>query len=125
MQANAQLSAFGGGFDVQEFYKPFTLQDITPANMEKWPYYKYVSANWDDYAIHGTAQISKSNSPAKLIIDYKLDMNSEFQNGQSWIESLQSTQVKGFVVMKDNHVLAEYYDNGFNKSISINGQLYQ
>jgi CubicO group peptidase (beta-lactamase class C family) len=113
-QSNAQPSAFGGGFDVQEFYEPFTLEDITHANMQKWPYYKYVSANWDDYAIHGTAQISKSKNPAKLILDDKLDMNTEFQNDKTWIESLQSTQVKGFVVMQDNHILAEYYDNGFN-----------
>lgn len=113
-QANAQPSAFGGGFDVQEFYKPFTLQDINADNMQKWPYYKFVSANWDDYATHGTAQISKSTHPSKLILDLKLDLNSEFQNDQTWIESLQSTQVKGFVVMKDNHILAEYYDNGFN-----------
>ena len=41
-------------------------------------------------------------------------MNSEFQDGQTFIESLQATQTKGFVVMKDNKILAEFYDNGFN-----------
>ena len=35
-------SAFGSGFDVQDFYKPFTLEEITPENQQKWPYYKLV-----------------------------------------------------------------------------------
>ncbi len=59
----AQSSAFGSGFDVQEFYNPFTVEEITPENMQKWPYYKYVSANWDDYAIHGTTKVNKSSNP--------------------------------------------------------------
>lgn len=114
IETHAQSSAFGSGYDVQEFYKPFTLEDITPENMQSWPYYKYVSANWDVYAIHGTTKVNKSSNPTKLTMGERLDMNTEFENGQTWIESLQSTQVKGFVVMKDNHILAEYYDNGFN-----------
>ena len=28
-------SAFGSGFDVQDFYKPFTLEEITPENQQK------------------------------------------------------------------------------------------
>ena len=48
-------SAFGSGFDVQDFYKPFTRDDITPENQQKWPYYKHVSAHWDEFALHGTA----------------------------------------------------------------------
>ena len=32
----------------------------------------------------------------------------------TFIESFLSTQVKGFVVMKNNKILAEFYDNGFN-----------
>ena len=59
-------SAFGSGFDVQDFYKPFSLEEITPENMQKWPYYKHVSAHWDDYALHGTKKINRSNTPAKL-----------------------------------------------------------
>ena len=109
-------SAFGSGFDVQDFYKPFTLEEITPENQQKWPYYKYVSAHWDDYALHGTEKISRSTKPAKLTIaedDERLDMNSEWKDGKTFIESLVGTQVKGFVVMKDNKILAEFYDNGF------------
>ena len=110
----AQPSAFGSGFDLQDFYKPFTITDITPENMQSWPYYKYVSANWDEFAIHGTAAVSRSNNPASISIGEQLDMNTEFNDGLTWIESHQSTQVKGFVVMKYNKILAEYYDNGFN-----------
>jgi CubicO group peptidase (beta-lactamase class C family) len=40
-------------------------------------------------------------------------MNMEWKDGQTFIESLVATQVKGFVVMKDNKILAEFYDNGF------------
>ena len=109
-----QSSAFGEGYDVQDFYKPFTLEDITPENMQKWPFYKHVSANWDKYAIHGTDSVTKSEQPIDISIGERLDMNSEFKDGITWIESLQSTQVKGFVVMFDNQILAEYYDNGFN-----------
>ena len=113
VMSQAQTSAFGSGFDVQEFHNPYTLEDITPENMQKWPYYSYVSANWDEYALHGTEKVNRSNNPTKLVQGEKLDMNSEFKDGQTWIESLQSTQVKGFVVLKDNQILAEYYDNGF------------
>lgn len=109
----AQPSAFGSGFDVQEFYRPFTLEEISPQNMQKWPYYKHVSAHWDAYALHRTAKIKRSSNPAKLEQGERLDMNSEFRNGQNFIESLQATQTKGFVVMKDNKILAEFYDNGF------------
>ena len=65
--ANADTpSAFGSGFDVQVFYKPFLLEEITPANMQKWPYYKHVSAHWDDYAVHKTARVKRSANPTKL-----------------------------------------------------------
>ena len=62
VQADAP-SAFGSGFDVQDFYKAFTIEEITPENMQKWPYYKYVSAHWDAYALHGTKKIRRSDKP--------------------------------------------------------------
>jgi len=108
-------SAFGSGFDVQDFFKPFTLKDITPENQQKWPYYKYVSAHWAQYSLHNVDKIQPAPNPTKLAIaDEKdrLDLNGEWKDG-TFIDSLQSTQVKGFVVLKDNVVLAEYYDNGF------------
>lgn len=110
-------SAFGSGFDVQDFYRPFTLEEITPENQQEWPYYKHVSAAWDEFAVHGVATIPPAKKPAKLVIAPKeesFDLNTEYADGKSFIESLQATQVKGFVVMKDNEILAEYYDNGFN-----------
>jgi CubicO group peptidase (beta-lactamase class C family) len=106
-------SAFGSGFDVQDFYKPFTLEEITPKNQQKWPYYKLVSAHWDDYALHGTAKVKRSASPTKLEQGERLDMNTEWKDGKTFIESLQASQVKGFAVIKDNKILAEFYDNGF------------
>ena len=76
-------SAFGSGFDVQDFYKPFTLEEITPENQQKWPYYKYVSAHWDEYALHGTVKIKRSANPARLQQGERLDMNSEFKKGKN------------------------------------------
>jgi CubicO group peptidase (beta-lactamase class C family) len=117
VQAEAPSSAFGSDFDVQDFYKPFTLEEITPEKLQKWPYYKHVSAHWDEYALHGTTKVNRSAKPAKLTIaegDERLDLNTEWKAGQTFIESLVATQVKGFVVMKDNKILAEFYDNGFN-----------
>ena len=107
-------SAFGSGFDLQDFFLPFTLDEITPQNMQFWPYSKHVAANWHDYSVHGVAEITKSKNPTKLLVAKRLDANSEFREGQTFLESFQATQVKGFVVMKDNEILAEHYDNGFN-----------
>lgn len=107
-------SAFGSGFDVQDFFKPFTLEEITPANQQQWPYYKHVSAHWDQFGLHGTAKVNRSSNPAKLEPGELLDMNTEFRDGKSFIESLQATQTKGFVVLQDNKILAEFYDNGFS-----------
>ena len=112
-----QPSAFGSGFDVQDFYRPFTLEEITPQNQQKWPYYKHVSAHWDKYAGHGTAKISRSAKPAKLTLaekDERFDLNAKFKGDQTFIDSMLASQVKGFVVLKDNKILAEFYDNNFN-----------
>ena len=108
-------SAFGSGFDVQDFYLPFTAEEITPKNMQKWPYYKHTSAHWDEYGVHGAEKIAPSKNPTKLTVaEDRLDLNTEFKDGKSFIESMFDTQVKGFVVLKDNVILAEFYDNGFN-----------
>ena len=108
-------SAFGSGFDAQDFYLPFVRDDITPENQQKWPYYKHVSAHWDEFALHGTAIISPSKNPAELkLAQNRLDLNTEYQDGKSFLDSMVDTQVKGFVVLKDNVILAEFYNNGFN-----------
>ena len=110
-------SAFGSGFDVQDFYKPFTRDDISPKNQQSWPYYKHVSAHWDEFAVHGTAKISPSKNPAELkLAQDRLDLNTstEYDGEKSFLDSMVDTQVKGFVVLKDNMILAEFYDNGFN-----------
>ena len=48
---------------LNDFYRPFTLSEITPKNMQSWPYYRYTSMNWDEYGIFGTVSIMASNSP--------------------------------------------------------------
>ncbi len=109
-------SAFGSGYDQQDFYKPYSISDITPANMQKWPYYKHASVHWNEYSIYGTEEVSCSKSPKELSVlegDERLDLNTEWKNGRSFMESFNGTQVKAFVVIKDNTILAEFYDNGF------------
>ena len=115
MQAAELPAAFGSGFDVQYFYRPFTLEEIKPVNQQKWPYYKHVSAHWGDYALHGAARISSSKNPTKIsVAEDRLDLNKEYKDGKSYIDSMLAGQCKGFVVMKDSVILAEFYDNGFN-----------
>lgn len=98
-----------------DFHKPFTAEDITPKNMQSWPYYRQVSMNWDAFSLFGTAPVLAPAAPAALSVDaHPIDLTQEFRDGRSFIESLQATQTKGFVVMKDNVILAEYYDNGFS-----------
>jgi len=84
-------SSFGSGFNVQDYYKPFALEEITPANQQTWPYYKYVSVHWDEYALHGTAKIKRSTNQTKLTLgdDGKtLDLKTGWTDDRSFIESL-------------------------------------
>ena len=36
---------------INDFYSPFVLSEITPENMQSWPYYRYASMNWDEYGL--------------------------------------------------------------------------
>jgi CubicO group peptidase (beta-lactamase class C family) len=107
-------SAVGGEFDLQDFYRPFTLDEITPENMQSWPYYRHVSAHWDEYVTTSTEEIIPAPNPVGLDPDGGFDLNGEFRAGKSYLQSLIETQAKGFVVLKDNNILAEFYANGFN-----------
>jgi CubicO group peptidase (beta-lactamase class C family) len=107
-------SAFGGSFDLQDFYRGFGLDGITPENMQSWPYYKFVSARWPEYVLTSSQPIRPASSPARLEEGERFDLNGEFRIGKTYLQSLVDTQVKGFVVLRDNKVLAEFYDNGFN-----------
>jgi CubicO group peptidase (beta-lactamase class C family) len=101
---------------LNDFYRPFALSEITPKNMQQWPYYRYTSMNWDDYGLFGTAPIMAARSPAKLsVADTPFDIEQEFRDGQTFVESLTATQTKGFLIMKDNVILGEFYDNGFSR----------
>lgn len=115
--APTHADSLGSQFDVNDFYKPFHLDEITPTNQQTWPYYKYVSVHWDDFSLHGTAKIRRSSNPAKLTVaedEDRLDLRTDWRNGRTFLNSLHATQVKGFIVIKGNKILAEFYDNGFN-----------
>jgi len=99
---------------LNDFYRPFELSEITPKNMQSWPYYKYTSMNWDEYGLFGTVPIMRAKDPAGLTVaDTPFDIEQKLREGWTFDESLTSTQAKGFIVMKDNVILGEFYDNGF------------
>ena len=111
-------SAFSADTKVtlNDFYRPFALSEITPKNMQTWPYYRYTSMNWDDYGLFGAASIMAAKSPPKLsVADTPFDIQQEFREGQTFVESLTATQTKGFLILKDNVILGEFYDNGFSR----------
>jgi CubicO group peptidase (beta-lactamase class C family) len=100
---------------LNDFYKPIDLSDITPKNMQSWPYYKHVSAHWDDYGLFGTVPVMAAENPAPVTIaDQQFDLQQDFGDGRSFADSLNATQTKGFLIIKDNVILGEFYDNGFN-----------
>lgn len=107
-------SAFGGTFDLQDFYRAFRLDEITPENMQRWPYYRHVSAHWPDFVQTGTQPIPASPNPRRLTLGQQFDLNAEFRIGKSYLQSLVDTQAKGFVVVRNDEILAEFYANGFN-----------
>ena len=99
---------------LNDFYRPFELSEITPKNMQSWPYYKYTSMNWDDYGLFGTVPIMRAKDPAELTVaNTPFDIEQELRKGWTFEKSLTSTQTKGFIVMKNNVILGEFYDNGF------------
>lgn len=101
--------------NINDFYRGFALSEITPENMQLWPYYKYTSTRWDEYGLFGTSPIMASENPAKLkTAPETFDIGQEFSDGRSFVESLLSTQTKGFLILKNNEILGEYYDNYLN-----------
>jgi CubicO group peptidase (beta-lactamase class C family) len=99
---------------LNDFYRPFELSEITPKNMQSWPYYRYTSMNWDKYGLFGTVPIMGAKKPAELTVaDTPFDIEQELRESWTFVESLTSTQTKGFIVMKNNVILSEFYDNGF------------
>jgi CubicO group peptidase (beta-lactamase class C family) len=98
----------------QDFYRPIDVGDIPVEKMQHWPYYKYVSAHWDQFVLTSTARMNAAAKPAQLTPGTELDLNTRFKDGQSYLDNLVQTQTKGFVVLKDGELLAEFYDNGFN-----------
>ena len=101
---------------LNDFYRPFSTSEITPKNMQSWPYYRYVSMNWDEYGIYGTASVRAAKNPAELTVaDIPFDIQQDLRQGQTFAESLTATQTKGFLILKDDIILGEFYDNGFSR----------
>ena len=107
-------SAFGGSFDLQDFYGGFRFEDITPQNMQSWPYYKHVSAHWPEFVQGSSQTIRPATKPIVLEPGERFDLNGVFRDGKTYLQSLLDTQVKGFIVLRNSEILAEFYDNGFN-----------
>ena len=100
---------------LNDFYKPIHLSEITPENMQSWPYYKYVSTHWDDYGLFGTVPTMAAKNPAPIdVADEQFDLQQDFRDGRSFVNSLNATQTKGFLIIKDNEIRGKFYDNGFN-----------
>ncbi len=101
---------------LNDFYRPFDRSEITPQNMQSWPYYRYASMNWDDYGLFGTVPVMAADTPAELsVADPQFDIQQEFGEGRTFVESLTATQTKGFLILKDDVILGEFYDNGFSR----------
>ena len=96
---------------LNDFYRPFALSEITPQNMQSWPYYRYTSMNWDDYGLFGTVAVMAADTPAELsVADPPFDIQQELREGRTFVESLTATQTKGFMILKDDAILGEFYD---------------
>jgi hypothetical protein len=75
-----------------------------------------------DYLRYGVYEMPASSNPALVTVSHSLDLSTEFKDGQSFRDNLIETNTKGFVVMKNNEILAEHYDNGFKKGMVNNLQ---
>ncbi|MGI9371463.1 MAG: serine hydrolase domain-containing protein [Hyphomicrobiales bacterium] len=101
--------------DINDFYRGFQLSEITPENMQLWPYYKYTSTHWDRYGIFGTIPFMASTKPTVFKTgDKTFNIGQDFKDGRSFVESLLASQTKGFLILKDGKILAEFYDNYLN-----------
>jgi CubicO group peptidase (beta-lactamase class C family) len=103
------------------FYGPLDTETIPQDQMQKFPYYRYVSMNFDRFAGFGTAPI-EAKQPRTLEPGVGFDLNGEFEDGQSYLDNLIQTLTKGFVVLRNGKIAAEFYDNGFNIGMTNNLQ---
>lgn len=97
----------------QEFYGPLDVNNIPKSGFQKYPYYRYASMHFDQFARYGVAPIP-AIKPYSLINGETFDLMQEYEGGQSYIDNLIRTQTKGFVILKNGKIAAEFYDNGYN-----------
>ncbi|PKH60323.1 hypothetical protein CXF83_04260 [Shewanella sp. Choline-02u-19] len=104
------------------FYSGYDVKDIPAESFQSWPYYTHASMHIKDYLRYGVYEMPASSNPALVTVSHSLDLSTEFKDGQSFRDNLIETNTKGFVVMKNNEILAEHYDNGFKKGMVNNLQ---
>lgn len=104
-----------------DFFGALDSEQIPRDQMQKFPNYRYVSMNFDQFAGFGTAPVGAAN-PRTLDQGASFDLNQEFENGQSYLQNLMQTLTKGLVVLRDGKIAAEFYDNGYNLGMTNNLQ---
>lgn len=116
-------SAMGTSAPIEQFYQPFEVAKIPLKNMQSWPYYRYVSMNMEDFVSFGVVQIKAAKEPTLLSkATTPIPLNFKLTSGKTLLNSLIETQTKGFVVLKDNKVYSEFYDNGYQEDFTNNLQ---
>ena len=108
--------------DQAAFYSSFYVKDIPADSFQSWPYYGYASMNIKDYLRFGVHEMPASSKPAVVKKSLSYNLATEFKDGQSFRDNLIATNTKGFIVMKNNVVLAEHYDNGYREGMINNNQ---
>ena len=94
--------------ETNDFYKGYNVNEIPRESYQSWPYYNYASMHMSEFVAFGVFTLTAKN-PSKVKVANTFKISDELR------ADLLNTQVKGFMVMKDNVVLAEFYDNGYNK----------
>lgn len=111
------LNTFAGEkTPISKFYEGYNVAEIPADGFQQWPYYNYASMHMADFVKYGVYEMKATNP---VHVKYDLDSYSISDKVRT---DLLETQVKGFMVMKDGVVLAEHYDNGFNRGMINNLQ---
>lgn len=108
--------------DQAKFYSGFDIRDIPAESFQSWPYYGHASMHIKDFLRFGVHELPASSTPTPLKASLSLDLATDFKDGQSFRDNLIATNTKGFIVMQNNDVLAEHYDNGYKKGMINNLQ---
>lgn len=101
---------------ISKFYEGYNIAEIPADAFQQWPYYNYASMNIEGFLAYGVHEMDATNP-----VDIKYNLDSYSISDKVRTDLLEG-QVKGFMIMKDGVVLAEHYDNGFNRGMINNLQ---